>query len=520
VTAYLDLLLRAVGLVCQAGAIGGAFFIALVLRPSLTADLRAVIGRSLWLTVGSGIGLTAAQCAAVVLELESLASGRGWPGQEFLRTTYFSASAVRIIACAGLVAGCRMMARGRTVSGAWIALTSSIAIAAGSAGISHAMGRLDHRPLLLALDTLHQLAASVWIGGLAHLTVAAFHRGEPGWSSSVLRRFSRAALAAVVTLVVAGLALSVFYVDGLPALLGTGYGAMILTKGVILAGLLGFGQANLRAVRRYERQLGVPLVHIRRFVETELGLGIVGLLVAASLTSLPPAVDLVVERATIDEVGARLVPRWPVLTSPRIEELPVPGPDTARTAEDRAWSEYNHHVAGLFVLAMGVLATLQRLRWARWARHWPLIFLGLAGFLLMRNDPEAWPRGGLGFFESLTDPVVLQHRVFVLLIVAFGVFEWLVRLGRFRARGFALVFPLLCAVSGGLLLAHTHSADDLKEQVLIELSHIQLGLLATFVAWARWLELKLPSPADKLPGRLWALGFTLVGVVLLLYRET
>ena len=519
-TAYLDLLLRGVGLASQAGAIGGAFFIVLVLRPARAAELGTVLARSLKLATVSAVGVVVAQCLALVVQLESLADERGWPVREFLGTTYFSASALRVVGGTGLVAGCRMIGRGHRGSGAWVLLASSVALAAGSAGMSHASGRLDHRPVLLALDALHQLGAAVWVGGLAHLTVAAFHRGESCWSSNVLRRFSRTALGAVVTLVLAGIGLSLYYVDGLHALLGTGYGAMILTKGVILAGLLGFGRANLFAIRRLEAGSEVSLVRVRRFVETELGLGLLALFVAASLTSLPPGVDVIAERATVTEIGARLAPRWPVLISPKIEELPVPGRDTPRTAEDRAWSEYNHHIAGLFVLAMGFLATVQRLQCARWARHWPLIFLGLAGFLFMRNDPEAWPRGSGFFFESLKDPVVLQHRVFVLLIVAFGVFEWLIRLGRFRAKGYALIFPLLCAVSGGLLLAHTHSADDLKEQLLIELSHIPLGLLATFVAWTRWLELRLPSPDDRLPGRLWALGLTLVGALLLLYRET
>jgi len=386
--------------------------------------------------------------------------------------------------------------------------------------MSHAVGRLDRRAVLLGLDTLHQLAASVWIGGLVHLTAAAFRRGETAWPLRVLRRFSATALGAVATLVLAGVGLAFCYVDTPRALLGTGYGAMILTKGVILIGLLGLGGTNFLAVRRLGTRSEVSLVRLRRFVETELGLGLVVLFVAASLTSLPPAVDVVAERATLVEIGARMAPRWPTLRSPTIEELPVPDRDTPKAAEDRAWSEYNHHVAGLFVLVMGLLATMQGLRWARWTRHWPVIFLGMAGFLFMRNDPEAWPRGALGFWESLSDPVVFQHRVFVLLIVAFGVFEWSVHLERLRTKGHALVFPLLCAVSGGFLLAHTHSADDLKEQVLIELSHLQLGLLATFVAWARWLELRLPPPDDRLPGRLWAIGFTLVGFFLLMYRES
>ena len=51
--AYLDLLLRGVGLSSQAGAIGGVFFIVLVLRPALRADLRPLLVRSLWLVTVS-----------------------------------------------------------------------------------------------------------------------------------------------------------------------------------------------------------------------------------------------------------------------------------------------------------------------------------------------------------------------------------------------------------------------------------------------------------------------------------
>ena len=519
-TAYLDLVLRGVGLSGQAGAIGGVFFIVLVLRPALAGDLGFLLARSRGLVTVSGIAVILAQCLALALQLESLSDQHGWPVREFLGTAYFSVSLVRIIAGAGLVVGCRMIGRDRGHAGAWTALACSAALAAGSAGMSHAAARLDHRVLLLGLDTIHQLAAAAWVGGLVHLTAAAFRRDERPWPPVVLQRFSTMALVAVPTLALAGVGLSLYYVDALGALLGTGYGAMVLTKSVILASLLVLGRANFLAVRRLGDESAVPAIRVRRFVEVELGLGLVVLFVAASLTSLPPAVDVVADRATLAEVGARLAPRWPTLTSPTIEELPVPDPNTPKADEDRAWSEYNHRVAGVFVLAMGLLATGQRLRWGRWARHWPVIFLGLAGFLFLRNDPEAWPRGALGFWESLTDPVVLQHRVFVLLIVAFGVFEWLVRIGRVRAKGYALIFPLLCAVSGGLLLAHTHSADDLKEQLLIELSHISLGLVATFVAWTRWLELRLPSPDDRLPGRLWAVGLTLMGVFLLLYRES
>ena len=55
-----------------------------------------------------------------------------------------------------------------------------------------------------------------------------------------------------------------------------------------------------------------------------------------------------------------------------------------RNAADVAWSEFNHHWAGLFVLAIGVAAVLNRAG-VGWAKHWPLLFLGLAGFHRMQH---------------------------------------------------------------------------------------------------------------------------------------
>src|SRR5205085_716892 len=70
------------------------------------------------------------------------------------------------------------------------------------------------------------------------------------------------------------------------------------------------------------------------------------------------------------------------------------------TSDDIAWSEYNHHWAGLIVSAVGLLAVLARSGRAGWARHWPIAFLGLAVFLLLRADPENWPLGPRSFWQS------------------------------------------------------------------------------------------------------------------------
>jgi copper resistance protein D len=524
VAGFVDVLLRGLALCGQAVAIGGVLFALLLLRPTLGEGgaARARLVRSLWLTALGAAVVAVAQGLSLGVQLSVLGDAAGgWPIAEVSRTSFFRAGIVRILACVGLVVGCAALAKRPEPRLWWIALAGlTVLLGAGSAWTSHAAGRLGPRAVLLILDALHQLAAGVWIGGLLHLTIAASSRAEAGWSGSLLKRFSTTAFVSVVILVLAGVGLTFAYVDSPGALLGTSYGSMILTKVAILGGVLLLGAANFVAVRRLPDSANVSVARLRRFVEVEFGLGATVLFVAASLTSLPPAADVVADRASLAEVGVRFAPRWPALTSPKIADMPVDDRNAPRTDADRAWSEFNHHWAGIFVLVMGLLALVHATGRARWARHWPLVFLGLAGFLLVRNDPGAWPLGPLGFWESMRYPEVLQHRIFVLLVIAFGIFEWLVRTDRVRVHGAALVFPLLCAVGGGLLLTHSHAGLNLKQEYLIEITHVPLGVLAMITGWSRWLELRLPAPSGRLAGRIWPVAFTLIGVSLILYRES
>src|SRR5205814_7531407 len=154
----------------------------------------------------------------------------------------------------------------------------------------------------------------------------------------------------------------------------------------------------------------------------------------------------------------------------------VPGSETlaSRNAQDVAWSEYNHHWAGLLVAVMGLAALAQRSGRVAWAKHWPLLFLLLAAFLFLRADPEVWPMGHVGLLESLKDPEVAQHRLFVAVIVVFALFEWRVRTRRIDSHNAARVFPLLTAVGGTLLLTHSHALGNVKEELLIEMTHLPI----------------------------------------------
>jgi hypothetical protein len=110
----------------------------------------------------------------------------------------------------------------------------------------------------------------------------------------------------------------------------------------------------------------------------------------------------------------------------------------------------------------------------------------IAGILLLRSDPETWPLGPVGFWATLADPEVLLHCFLAVLVIAQAI-----RMARadgprcfWRSR---VVFHVLIAISGALLLTHSHSLGSIKEEVLAELSHIRLAVLAITAGWWRWL---------------------------------
>jgi putative copper resistance protein D len=377
---------------------------------------------------------------------------------------------------------------------------------------------------------------------LPFLLIAIHRSPSAEFARQISTRFSTLALVSVGVLASAGVLLSFAYVGSLKAVYGTSYGAMVATKVILFCVLLFLGALNFQLVRN--GQASTLLASLKRFGEAEIGIGITVILAAASLTSLPPAVDLTQGRVSMKEIYERMTPRPPRFGSPAMQELPedayvaqkkafeagslstesfVPGQSGTRlnTPAEKAWSEYNHHWAGIIVLSVGLLALLAQAAQVSWARNWPLLFLGLSIFLFFRSDPEVWPLGPNGFWVTFADPEVLLHRIFAALVIALAVFEWRVQTGRVASTNIRLVFPVLVAASGALLLTHSHSLGNFKEEVLAELSHIPIAILAVVAGWSRWLELRLPADnrTRLLVARLWPLCISLIGVVLLNYRE-
>ncbi|HET6419360.1 MAG TPA: hypothetical protein VFG19_04335 [Geobacteraceae bacterium] len=296
----------------------------------------------------------------------------------------------------------------------------------------------------------------------------------------------------------------------------------------MLGSILRLGAANLFAIRRWIREndrSGIDLL-TPAFAEVEAGAGMIIILAAAALTSQPPAVDVQAGRASFLEVLNTFAPQMPRLTPPAFRDMlagaassldPFSVPGTL----DRLQSNFNHNIAGLLVLITGCCAMLDRTGKVRAARHWPLLFLLLGLFILLIGEPNGWPFGYEGFWETLIAPGVLQHRMATVLVFFLAFFEWRVRVEKpsGNARR-SYIFPLLCAVGGALLLTHSHSPFVSKWAFLIEVSHNAIGFLAVLMGVGRWLELRLTPPANRFPGFLWTVCMIAVGFVLLFYRES
>jgi len=310
----------------------------------------------------------------------------------------------------------------------------------------HAAARLDEQTILIVATAAHQASAAAWIGGLPYLLLTLRSCDDVLQAASVCRRFSRLAVVSVSLLFAAGLVLSKLYIGDASGLYGTTYGIMVAAKVLLFGLILLLGSLNFRLIRNRSGSDIRWLKQLRRISEAEIGIGITVILAAASLTSQPPAIDLTKNRVSLSTIARRMAPQVPRMSTPPLSTLSpstrelwkrqhssnvdtiqtyIPGqePSVPPTEGDIAWSEYNHHWAGLIVLVMGVLAAFARYRRFAYAKHWPLAFIGLAVFLLVRADPENWPLGPNGFWESFTSADVAQHRLFVLLIVLFAVFE-------------------------------------------------------------------------------------------------
>ena len=166
----------------------------------------------------------------------------------------------------------------------------SLAIAFGISWASHPD---SHGALALAADYLHLLAGALWVGGLVWLAILvgllrplSTLRREAIVRASVVR-FSRVIMPVVAVLALAGLYLALRELPAASALVTTGYGVTLLIKSLVAAGALALGGYHHRSVVP-QIEAGAPVARIRRTLGFEVGLLLVALALAATLSQTAP----------------------------------------------------------------------------------------------------------------------------------------------------------------------------------------------------------------------------------------
>src|SRR5215472_6498790 len=539
---FLSVLFRAAILCCQTVVVGGIIFLLVIVRaPQFrqAAWLRPARRMIRW----GALGFAVSQLFFVTINIRVLTSSTDLSVRDILGANFVIAGLLGI--AAGLVLF--FWPGGLLGRVSFFALIPAAAMIAAVVMTSHAASRMEDRFALISITTVHYLATAAWIGGVISLMLVMKNVDDLEILAPVSARFSRLAQVSVLILLLAGLSLSLWFVGSWSALYGTSYGIMVVTKAIFLGCLLLLGAANYFLVRAIGKRSSDAdrKISLIRFAEVEIGIGLTVILAAASLSSQPPGVDLPEDRVTLQEIVTRYSPRMPQFTSPPVKAVAKSSKEERRqasaagrkvpssfvpgdsgfgidTPDDMAWSEYNHAWAGVVVFVMGILALLSRSRYFAWAKIWPLMLLGLAVFLFLRSDPENWPIGPNGFWESFGGAGVLQHRIAVVLIIVFAIFQWRVETNRVQSRAAALVFPAVGALGGVVLLTHTHGLTNVKQQLFVELSHTALAIFAVIAGWSRWLELRLPSenPTRKYLSSVWPVCFMLIGLILMDYHES
>lgn len=159
--------------------------------------------------------------------------------------------------------------------------------------VSHAAAQPSGQPMAIAVDWLHLLSATIWIGGLLALVIGVMTMsGLQAMQrrvvfAALIPRFSTLAIGSVLILAVTGFYASWLEVGNLTALMSTAYGHTLLVKLILLIPILMLGAGNLLFWGPGMLQRREAPERFRRSVIGEVIIGVLILLAVGLLTSLP-----------------------------------------------------------------------------------------------------------------------------------------------------------------------------------------------------------------------------------------
>jgi putative copper export protein len=264
-----------------------------------TADL---LDSALRLGRASLLLLFVAMWVRLYMEMRAIFGDRAGIGAT-LRDTLISTSWGHgwLLGAAGVIVAAIGFAGARRASAGWlVAGLGTLMIGMTPAFTGHAIATPVAGGWALVADTLHVLCAGAWIGTLATIVLAVLPAlraresatGERAFGTSLLavvRAFNPVALTAAAILVLTGVISARYRVGTIAALLGTGYGQLLLAKIALVLVVAAAGAWNWR---RLTPTLGddASALRLRRSAMLELTVAALVLAVTSALVvTSPPA---------------------------------------------------------------------------------------------------------------------------------------------------------------------------------------------------------------------------------------
>lgn len=210
----------------------------------------------------------------------------------------------------------------------------------------------------------------------------------------------------------------------------------------------------------------------------------------------------------------------PAATAPA--QQPSKTPEILR---GKKFSEFNHRVAGVFVLLAGVFYLLQAPLTRRWpvVRYaWPFCLFIPGLYLMILSDPRML-FGPDSFLHLLrTSLEFRQHKAFSAILLALGAFEFARIRGKIRGLWSAFVFPALGIAGAVMLLYHPHGAGHTAEHMAImeriQAQHLDFAIVGALIAVSKGLSEAGPV-ARRFFTYAWPSLMMLLGLLLVLYKE-
>jgi hypothetical protein len=199
----------------------------------------------------------------------------------------------------------------------------------------------------------------------------------------------------------------------------------------------------------------------------------------------------------------------------------------ARRLADKQESEFNHHLAGMFVIFAGIFILGESHLAKRWpvVRYaWPTCFFAAGLFVLVYSDTEMWPFGPQTPWYAITHNAEdLQHKIFSIILLALAYVEFQRARGRLKSPWVAWFFPILGAAGAILLVFHVHGGNmqaphAMETMERIQRQHRWFASVGLGVALANGLA-ETPQKWQQVFRKAWPALLIVLGVLLARYTE-